>query len=76
MRLEEVTMILLGETFIAVVVTTSGVHDADIRICGVSCMALVYFAGSWYFAAQPHEAARHPISQGALKGLTRPLTGL
>lgn len=67
MRLEEVTVILLGETFIAVVTMTSGVHDTDIRICGVICLTLVFFSGSWYFAAQPHEAANHPISQGAAR---------
>lgn len=69
MRLEEVTMILLGETFIAVVAMTMGVHHEEIRTCGVICFILVFCAGSWYFASQPHDPTHHPISQGKLRGL-------
>mmetsp|Transcript_137819 Transcript_137819/g.250623 ORF Transcript_137819/g.250623 Transcript_137819/m.250623 type:complete len:603 (+) Transcript_137819:69-1877(+) len=68
MRLEEVTMILLGETFIAVVAMNLGHSEQDIRICGVVCMVLVFCAGSWYFATQPHNPHDHPIAQPGLRG--------
>lgn len=67
MRLEEITMILLGETFIAVIMISNGIHDSDVRICGTMCMCLVFFAGSWYFASQPHHPHDHPIAHGALR---------